>query len=66
MDTNDLYSLEKILSKSERYSDLMICCDGYEFKVSRAVVCPQSPVIAAECEEGVEVRFLHGSGFSVL
>ena len=64
MDAKNLDFLEDLLSKSERYSDLKITCEGYEFKVSKAFVCPQSPVIAAACEGGFKVRFLRHSGFS--
>lgn len=33
--------------KSGLYSDLTLECKGEEFKVHKAIVCAQSPVIAA-------------------
>ncbi|KAK4447994.1 hypothetical protein QBC34DRAFT_408651 [Podospora aff. communis PSN243] len=35
---------------SEKYSDLIICCRGKEFKAHRAIVCPQSSVLDAAVE----------------
>jgi len=35
------------LLNSEKYSDLKLVCQGSEFKVHKAIVCTQSPVLAA-------------------
>ncbi|KAF4632577.1 hypothetical protein G7Y89_g5550 [Cudoniella acicularis] len=35
------------LLNSEKYSDLKLVCQGQEFKVHKAIVCTQSPVLAA-------------------
>lgn len=35
------------LLSSAKYTDLTLVCDGQEFKVHRAIVCPQSTVMAA-------------------
>ncbi|KAI1828278.1 hypothetical protein F4861DRAFT_174521 [Xylaria intraflava] len=44
----DIPSLLKIkLLSIQDYSDLTLTCDGEDFKVHKAVVCTQSPVIAA-------------------
>jgi hypothetical protein len=41
---------------SDKYSDLTLLCHGEEFKVHRVVVCAQSPVLAAACDGGFQVR----------
>ncbi|KAA8641532.1 BTB/POZ domain-containing protein [Aspergillus tanneri] len=43
-----MFKLSKILS-SGRYSDLTLTCDGQKFNVHKAIVCSQSPVLAAAC-----------------
>ncbi|KKZ65730.1 hypothetical protein EMCG_08469 [[Emmonsia] crescens] len=35
---------------SGKYSDLILKCQRTEFKVRRAIVCSQSPVLAAACD----------------
>lgn len=40
------------LMRSQKYTDLTLSCQGQEFKVHRAIVCPQSPVLAAVCDGG--------------
>ncbi len=37
------------LMGTEKYSDLKFVCQGKEFKVHKAIVCTQSPVLAAAC-----------------
>jgi len=44
---------------SPKYSDLTMVCHGQEFRVHRAVVCPQSPVLAAACDGNFEVSVSH-------
>ena len=45
-----------LLMGSEKYSDLKFVCQGQEFKVHKAIVCTQSPVLAAACDGGFQVR----------
>ena len=40
---------------SQKYTDLVLCCQGKEFKVHRAIICTQSPVLAAACDGGFKV-----------
>lgn len=40
-------SLTTKLQNIKDYSDLILECDGQEFRVHRAIVCAQSPVLAA-------------------
>lgn len=42
------------LLNSERYSDLKLVCQGQEFKVHKAIVCTQSPVLAAALNGGFQ------------
>ncbi|KAI1156349.1 hypothetical protein F4825DRAFT_446541 [Nemania diffusa] len=42
-----LASIATKLLNSGEYSDFTIVCEGEEFRVHKAIVCPQSPVIAA-------------------
>lgn len=44
------------LLSSGKYSDLTIKCGDRSFKVHKAVVCPKSPVIAAECDQDVKEK----------
>ena len=44
------------LLRSEKYSDLVIKCQDEEFKVHKAIVCSQSPVLAAACDGEFKVR----------
>jgi hypothetical protein len=43
------------LLKTDKYSDMTIICQGVEFKVHRAVVCPQSPMLDAAFGGQLEV-----------
>jgi hypothetical protein len=43
------------LLKSSRYSDLKVICQDQEFKVHRAIVCAQSPVLAAAFDGAFQV-----------
>ena len=49
--------LHKLLL-SEKYSDLTFACNGEEFRVHKAVVCIQSPILAAACDGPFKVRQL--------
>ncbi|KAI0913842.1 hypothetical protein F4823DRAFT_575669 [Ustulina deusta] len=40
---------------SEKYSDLTLVCNGQEFRVHKAIVCPQSPVIDSALKGRFEV-----------
>ncbi|KAH8663696.1 BTB/POZ protein [Tricladium varicosporioides] len=42
------------LMDSDKYSDLKLVCQGQEFKVHKAIVCIQSPVLAAACDSGFQ------------
>jgi hypothetical protein len=48
-------SASKLLS-SEKYSDLTIKCRGREFKVHKAILCPQSEVISTQCDIDMRER----------
>jgi hypothetical protein len=45
-----------LLMGSEKYSDLKLVCQGQEFKVHKAIICTQSPVLAAACDGGFQVK----------
>jgi hypothetical protein len=51
----DLSGLAQLMG-SDKYSDLTFVCEGQKFKVHRAVVCTQSPVIAAACDGAFKVN----------
>lgn len=38
-----------------KYSDLIIRCQGTDFRVHRAIVCPQCPFFDAACSGGFRV-----------
>ena len=44
------------LMNSKKYSDLKFVCQGEEFEVHKAIVCPQSRVLAAACDGGFQVN----------
>ncbi|KAH0841264.1 hypothetical protein FOPE_06597 [Fonsecaea pedrosoi] len=44
------------LLESGEFSDLKFLCKGDEFKVHKAIVCMQSPVIKAAIQGSFEVR----------
>lgn len=46
------------LLKSGQYSDLILVCDGREFKVHRSYVCIVSSVIAEKCKDAAKVRVI--------
>lgn len=46
---SDNTTAEKLL-RSEKYSDLTIVCQGRQFKVHKAILCPQSDVISRLCD----------------
>ena len=51
-------SVEKLIRElmlSQKYTDMVLCCQGKEFKVHRAIICTQSPVLAAACDGGFKV-----------
>jgi hypothetical protein len=50
-----LHSLALLIG-SEKYSDLKFVCQGQEFKVYKAIVSTQSPVLAAACDRGFQVK----------
>lgn len=43
------YKIGLDMLMQEKYSDLSIICQGVEFKVHRAIVCPRSPMLEAAC-----------------
>lgn len=47
--------LSQILT-SEKYSDLKLVCQDQEFKVHKAIVCTQSPVLAAAVDGDFQVN----------
>jgi len=46
------------MMESGEFSDLKFVCNGQEFKVHKAVVCLQSPVIKAATQGRFEVSIL--------
>jgi hypothetical protein len=44
-----------LLLKSAKYSDLTLICNGHEFPVHRAIVCPHSPFFDAACKGEFQV-----------
>ena len=44
------------LMDSKKYSDLKLIYQGLEFKVHKAIICTQSPVLAAACDGGFQVK----------
>lgn len=48
-------SASKLL-QSEKYSDLTIICQRREFRVHKAIVCPQSEVISKLCDIDMRER----------
>ncbi|KAE8355900.1 hypothetical protein BDV28DRAFT_145699 [Aspergillus coremiiformis] len=38
------------ITESGKYSDLTLICQGKQFRVHKAVICSQSPVLAAACD----------------
>lgn len=55
MAAGNAYSFISKLLGSGDYSDLTLVCEGETFKVHRAIVCSQSPVIAAAVNGCFEV-----------
>ncbi|OXV05207.1 hypothetical protein Egran_07025 [Elaphomyces granulatus] len=54
------------LMRSQKYTDLTLSCQGQEFKVHRAIVCTESSVFAAACDDGFkETATIHLDGFDV-
>lgn len=41
------------LLDSGQFSDFVIDCDSIEFHVHRAIICPASPLLEAQCSEQV-------------
>jgi hypothetical protein len=50
------------LVNSKKYSDLKLVCQGEEFKVHKAIVCMQSPVLAAACDDVFQVNLAESLG----
>jgi len=46
------------LMGSEKYSDLKLVCEGHEFRVHKAIVCSQSPVLTAACDGAFQVYLI--------
>ena len=43
------------LMGSEKYSDLKLVCEGHEFRVHKAIVCSQSPVLTVAYDGAFQV-----------
>src|ERR1700722_18825889 len=46
------------LMGSEKYSDLKLVCEGHVFRVHKATVCSQSPVLTAACDGAFQVYLI--------
>lgn len=55
MAADDAYSFISKLMGSDTYSDLTLVCEQETFKVHKAIVCSQSPVLAAAVDGHFEV-----------
>lgn len=49
------FSTSQLLASKE-YTDLTLVCDGRTFNVHKAIVCAQSPMLAAACKGPFQVR----------
>jgi len=48
--TDIAFTTTSKLLRSEKYSDLTIVCQGRQFRVHKAILCPQSEVISKLCD----------------
>lgn len=46
----------EVLTRSEKYSNLVLECEGIKFNVHKVMVCTRSLVLAAACDGNVKVR----------
>lgn len=51
-----IYRSLRRLFLDDKYADLTIRCDGQDFRVHRAILCPQSPFFDRACHGGFKVR----------
>jgi len=54
-DSTRLIEAMNRLQDSAKYSDLTLACQGQEFHVHRAIVCPHSKFFEAACDGDFEV-----------
>lgn len=57
-EVNFLRMIKKELFLKEQYSDMIISCRGLEFKVHRAIICPQSSFFEAAANGNFSVSIL--------
>ena len=55
MGFSDLEAVLRSLLHSGEFSDMTVSCGNRDFKVHRAIVCPQSPFFEAALKDGFKV-----------
>lgn len=58
MTTDNPWPLAELLETGE-FSDFTLICQGEEFRLHKAVVCPQSPVMKAAIAGGFQVSIAY-------
>ncbi|KAL6400317.1 hypothetical protein AUP68_16015 [Ilyonectria robusta] len=66
MSANNSSLLARLLDTGE-FSDFVLLCQGKEFRLHKAIVCPQSSVMKAALDGGFQrmVKFLYSGSYDV-